>query len=76
MSAYARALVRYLERTYEDRERVIVPVPLDYGARAELTLPVDLSQAEAERVALMVRAWAVPDASGENQPQHGGSENG
>lgn len=60
MSESGRRVVAYLGRTYEHRERVVVPVPLDYGARAELHLPTDLSQAEAERISRMVLAWAVP----------------
>jgi hypothetical protein len=45
-------------------EQVTIPVVLRSDVTAHINVPRDLSKAEAERIALVVLASAVPDDAG------------
>lgn len=48
--------IRLLPKPPRDRDRFLVPVPL-YGDNAQLLLPVDMTEAEARKIANVVLAF-------------------
>lgn len=49
--------VRLLPKPARNRDRFLVPVPL-YGDGAQLLLPNDMTEAEAQKIARVVLAFA------------------
>jgi hypothetical protein len=48
-----------------DQEYIVVPIALREDVRADLRIPVDLSSAEAEKIARVVLAYASPTTRGD-----------